>query len=306
MENRSYNIAVLVTCHNRKKKTLAALSTLFATVKNYNDRDCRQVVTRLYLTDDDCSDGTADDVLINFPDRDIRIVRGDGNLFWAGGMRLAWQTAMNDNRSWDFYLLINDDTVFHEDALTELIRTHDYALQTYNKGGVYAGIVSSMDGKEITYGGTRYASGLFGKSTSILPNGKPQECLLTNANILLVSQNVVDKIGILSNSYRHSCADWAYGIDASRAGFPVLVTGKVCGRCDNDHDSEEQERKKILAMTIRQRWNYFSSPVQSTLDILTFMSRYNRLKFFFVIIARGLNIFAPNLYYNLSRRRNAL
>ena len=306
MENRSYNIAVLVTCHNRKKKTLAALSTLFATVKNYNDRDCRQVVTRLYLTDDDCSDGTADDVLINFPDRDIRIVRGDGNLFWAGGMRLAWQTAMNDNRSWDFYLLINDDTVFHEDALTELIRTHDYALQTYNKGGVYAGIVSSMDGKEITYGGKRYASGIFGKSTSILPNGKPQECLLTNANILLVSQNVVDKIGILSNSYRHSCADWAYGIDASRAGFPVLVTGKVCGRCDNDHDSEEQERKKILAMTIRQRWNYFSSPVQSTLDILTFMSRYNRLKFFFVIIARGLNIFAPNLYYNLSRRRNAL
>ena len=304
MENRPYHIAILVTCHNRKTKTLAALRTLYAAVKNYNDSNSQQVVARLYLTDDGCTDSTVEEVLVNFPEQDIHIVQGDGNLFWAGGMRLAWQAAMQDNRSWDFYLLINDDTIFHEDALTELINTHDYAQQTYNKGGVYAGIVSSMDGSEITYGGKRYAKGIFGKSTSILPNGKPQECLMTNANILLVSQNVVDKIGILSNSYRHSCADWAYGIDANRAGLPVLVTGKICGRCDNDHDSEEQERKKILAMTIRQRWNYFSSPVHSTLDILTFMGRYNRLKFIFVIIARFLNIIAPNLYYNLSRRRN--
>ncbi len=304
MENRPYNIAVLVTCHNRKTQTLAALRTLFAAVNNFNDIGSRQIVTRLYLIDDGCTDGTADDVLTNFPSQDIRIMRGDGNLFWAGGMRLAWQTAINDNRSWDFYLLINDDTVFHENALTELLNTHDYALRTYGKGGVYAGIVSSMDGSEITYGGKRYASGIFGKSISILPNGKPQECLMTNANILLVSKNVADKIGILSNSYRHSCADWAYGIDASRAGFPVLVTGKICGRCDNDHDNEEHEHRKILAMTIKQRWNYFSSPLHSTRDILTFMSRYNKIKFFFVIIARCLNIIAPNLYYNLSRRRH--
>lgn len=306
MENRPYHIAVLVTCHNRKTKTLAALRTLFTAVNKYNDSGSHQVVARLYLTDDGCTDGTVNDVMDNYSDQDIRILQGDGNLFWAGGMRLAWQTALNDNRSWDFYLLINDDTIFHEDALTELIHTHDYALHTYSKGGVYAGIVCSMDGSEITYGGKRYANGIFGKSTSILPNGKPQECLMTNANILLVSQNIVDEIGILSDSYRHSCADWAYGIDANRAGFPVLVTGKICGRCDNDHDSEEQERKKILAMTIRQRWNYFSSPVHSTLDILTFMGRYNRLKFIFVIIARCLNIIAPNLYYNLSRRRNVL
>ena len=304
MENRPYHIAVLVTCHNRKTKTLAALRTLFATINNYNNSGIHQIVTRLYLTDDNCTDGTADEVLVNFPDQDICILQGDGNLFWAGGMRLSWQTAINDNKSWDFYLLINDDTIFHEDALTELIGTHDYALRTYGRSGVYAGIVCSMDGSEITYGGKRYASGLFGKSTSILPNGKPQECLMTNANILLVSQDVVDKIGILSDSYRHSCADWAYGIDATHAGFPVLVTGKICGRCDNDHDSEEHESKKILAMTIRQRWNYFSSPLHSTHDILTFMSHYNRLKFVFVIIARSLNIMAPNLYYNLSRRRN--
>lgn len=261
------------------------------------------MVTRLYLTDDNCTDGTAAEVLANFPNRDIRIVQGDGNLFWAGGMRLAWQTALNDSKAWDFYLLINDDTIFLEDALTELLRTHDYALNTYGKSGIYAGIVSSMDGREITYGAKRYASGLFGKSTSILPNGQPQECLMTNANILLVSQHVVNKNGILSVKYSHSCADWAYGIEAARAGFPVLVTGKICARCDNDHDSEEQEHQKILNMTIRQRWAYFSSPIHSTRDILTFMSHYNRFKFFFVIIARGLNILVPNLYYSLSSKR---
>lgn len=305
MDNQPYNIAALVTCHNRKEKTLAALRTLFTAVDNYNDSESRKVVVRLYLTDDNCTDGTAADVLANFSNRDMRIVPGNGNLFWAGGMRLAWHSAMSDNSIWDFYLLINDDTVFLEDSLIELLRTHYYALHTYGKGGVYAGIVSSMDGREITYGGKRYASGIFGKSTSILPTGNPQECLMTNANILLVSQNVVNKIGILCDRYHHSCADWAYGIDAARKGFPVLVTGKICGRCDNDHDNEEQEHKKIVAMTIRQRWAYFSSPLHSTRDILIFMSRYNRMKFFFVIFARCLNIIAPDLYYSLSMRRNA-
>ncbi len=257
----------------------------------------------VFLTDDGSTDGTSQAIKSTFPNRDIKIIQGNGNLFWAGGMRAAWQCALLKSK-WNFYLLMNDDTLFDVNAFEELIATHQYSIQAYRSPGVYSGIISSLDRSTITYGGKVYSSGLFGKSVSIRPTGYPQICKMTNANILLVSNLVVKNIGILDEHYMHSCADWAYGIEASRNGFPVLVTGKICGYCDNDHDTEEQEHQKLRKMSIKDRKRYFNSPLHSTNDILFFMRKYTRWKYPFVVIARVINIFFPSLYYFLSSKRS--
>ena len=305
MSSNSYNIAVLVTCHNKKKKTLESLHSLFASLDTYNQSGVdKPLIIKLFLTDDGCTDQTKETVLKEFKGKDIEIIDGNGNLFWAGGMRVAWSAAIKDSKDWDFYLLLNDDTILYKDALIELIKTHSYALCTYKKAGVYSGVVCSTHNKdEITYGGKIYTSRFIGKSESIIPNGVPQECQLTNANILLVSKDVQKEIGILDPDYRHSCADWAYGIEASKKGFPVLITSKVCGTCDNDHDSELKVRDKLRKMSLKERYEYFSFPTHSTKDILVFMWHYNKLKFFMVIIARTINILFPNLYYKLDKQR---
>lgn len=300
----TYNIAILTTCHNRRKKTINSLQSLFISLDAFNNsRQGINISSKVFLTDDGCVDDTVECISKDFKDKDIKIIKGNGQLFWAGGMRLCWEIALTDKTDWDFFLLINDDTVFTKYSFTELIKTHLYAIKHFHKAGIYSGIISSFDNKEITYGGKKYTSRFIGKSVSITPNGKPQQCMMTNANMLLVSKYVQSKIGILDSHYQHSCADWAYGIEAYKAGFPVLVTGNICGYCNNDHDTSMELKEKLNKMSISNRIKYFSFPTHSTKDILRFMWHYNKIKFCLVIIARIINILSPNIYYKLDKKR---
>ena len=71
-------IAVLLTVHNRKECTEKALSHLFQS-KMPND-----VTLDVYLTDDGCTDGTAEMIQQEYPS--VRVVKGDGNLYWNRGV----------------------------------------------------------------------------------------------------------------------------------------------------------------------------------------------------------------------------
>lgn len=104
-------IAVLLTCFNRKIKTLSCLQSLYHALEVYNNKYENKIDLSIYLTDDGCTDGTGNAVRENFIDKNITILQGTGNLFWAGGMCLAWNTALRYNKGWDFYLLLNDDVV---------------------------------------------------------------------------------------------------------------------------------------------------------------------------------------------------
>ena len=297
-------IAVILTCFNRREKTLRSLQTMFEAADTYNALNPEGTITpSVFLTDDGCTDGTAEAVRSAFPHRDITIMQGNGSLYWAGGMRMAWRGALALQRRWDFFLLMNDDTEFLPDAFTSLMSAHRYALKTHGKGGVYSGVCSSSDGSEITYGGKAYSKPLIGRSYTMKPNGTPQPCQMTNANMLLVSREVTEGIGIFDEAYRHSAADWAYGIEASKAGYPVYITANVCGVCDNDHDTEHVEKEKIAAMSIGERKAYFRHPLRATSDIIAFMRRYQKAKLPLLLAARLLNIYAPGIYYSLGRLR---
>ena len=93
-------ISVLLTCHNRKEKTLICLRKLF-------EQDVRNVEFDVFLVDDGCTDGTAEAVREEFPK--IHIIQGDGSLFWNRGMCLAWEEARK-NGAHDAVLWLNDDT----------------------------------------------------------------------------------------------------------------------------------------------------------------------------------------------------
>ena len=295
-----YNIAAIVTCFNRKETTLKSLSCLFKASENCHTA---QIKLHVYLTDDCCTDGTADAVRRLFSNQDIHIVQSGGNAYWAGGMRLAWHEAMRDSQDWDFYLLFNDDTYVEPNSFDTLIQTHYYAVDKYGKPGVYSGLICGLDDpNKITYGGNVYR-GLFGRAECIDPKGNPVECKLTNANLLLISRDVVDSIGIFDDRFFHSCADWDYGIRASDSHFPVLVTGIVCGRCNFDHDNDQEVLKKVSRMSIRERKAFFSHPLRATSDLLLFMKKHYRYKYLVTYLARKLNIYAPRLYYCVTRLR---
>lgn len=95
--NKNITIAILITCHNRKNKTLKCLKHLSE----------QAIKLDIYLVDDGCTDGTSDAVKKEFPD--VIIIQGDGELFWNRGMVKAWETA-SSRYDYDYYIWMNDDT----------------------------------------------------------------------------------------------------------------------------------------------------------------------------------------------------
>src|SRR5437016_7331 len=99
--------------HNRREITLRCLASLSEQV------GLEDVVMTVFLLDDGSTDGTAQAVSGRFPS--VRLLKGDGSLFWAGGMRKAMAVAMAE--VFNLYLWLNDDTCLFPDSIDRLTRT---------------------------------------------------------------------------------------------------------------------------------------------------------------------------------------
>ncbi len=292
------DIAVVMTCFNRKGKTLSCLNRLSDAVRYYNERHGEGISLSFYITDDGCTDGTSDAVRGLLGDESVHILQGDGNLYWAGGMRLAWTEALKEKGKWDFYLLLNDDTDVLPDCLEQLMLTHRYSLEKLGKEGIYSGITCSRGNRdEVTYGGYIYKLTLSGDIPLARPTGQPQEVFATNANILLVPTEVVEKTGIFHPGYKHGAADYDYTGMARRKGFPALVTPSVCGECDFDHPDIVGQAKHIMSLDKAAKRKYFGNPVHSPHDYLLYTLRNRPFRFPMRYVGCMLNVHFPRLYY---------
>lgn len=242
------NIAVLLTCHNRKTKTIACLTSLFQANLPV---DCKFDV---FLTDDGSTDGTSEAVNELFPE--IHVVKGDGGLFWAGGMRLAWETAMK-KRLYDAYLLINDDVKLYPDFIMNLLKAESYSLAQTGNEGIYSGATMGNISGKATYGGSIFIDNKILVNMQLLePKNYPQECMVTNANILWISKIVVDRLGIFDDRFTHGIADYDYSLQAFRKNLPVFLAPEFCGSCVDDHGNNWRNKRYRL----KERIAYLKSP----------------------------------------------
>lgn len=210
---KSVSVAVLLTVHNRKNETLRCLSCL------YSQESQLIYSLSVFMTDDGCTDGTIEAVRDKF--HDVRIVKGDGSLFWNRGMLKAWEAASTE-KSYDYYIWLNDDTIIKPQTMFCLLEA---AILKNNKA-IIVGATYSMDGKYTTYGG-RTKSG-----TIPLESDTLTKVSYFNGNIVLIPSAVFDKIGMLDSYFSHSKGDFDYGMRASKAGFEIFQVGKYLGYCD--------------------------------------------------------------------------
>ena len=113
-------VAVLLTVHNRREKTLACLENCYRQIDSMKGDDTYSF--SVYLVDDGSTDGTSEAVLQTYPQ--THVIKGDGSLFWNHGMRTAWDAAAADEQ--DFYLWLNDDTLMKEGALSCIMETSEF------------------------------------------------------------------------------------------------------------------------------------------------------------------------------------
>lgn len=295
------NIAVILTCFNRKEKTLKCLEGLFNSCNSFNISSADKIYLSVYLTDDGSTDGTSSAIFEKFEDKDIHIVQGDGHCYWAGGMRLAWNATLKSNTEWDFFFLVNDDAFPFENCFEEILKTHKYSIEQTGKAGLYSGICySTNEPKHLTYSGCVWVNRTTGQMKMLDECGRPQLCDVTNANLLMVHRSVYERIGIFYDGFIHGGADHDYSHQARMSGFPVWVTAKCCGYCDNDHVSPEETKRKLLSMTFKQRKAYFDNPVHSIHDYILGTKRRASNRWLLVAIGRYMNLYLPHLYYALS------
>jgi Predicted glycosyltransferases len=235
----SQKIAVLITCHNRKEKTLSCLSALY---KCLLPEGCSFSV---YLVDDGCTDGTNESIRHQFPM--VNIIQGNGNLYWNRGMHLAWKEAAKYD--YDYYLWLNDDTFLHNDSIKILLE----GAHANNNEVIICGLTQSSLDKRITYGGY-----LLNNNTQILqPNGKFQQCDFFNGNIVLIPKNIFKKVGFLDPFFHHSLGDFDYGLRAEKLGIKSHITPLAIGICEKN---SEKPNWKDYQLPLKKRLHYFNQP----------------------------------------------
>ncbi len=297
-------IAAILTVFNRRHKTVSCLQHLLKASDDYNRSADDHIDLSVFITDDGCTDGTSEAVKSEFPTADIHIIEGTGSLFWAGGMRLAWQTAIDCGISWDYFLLLNDDTNVFSNVFQELFGADSHGFRQKGCHGLSSGVTCQPGNPdEVTYGGFNFASKAKGRRVIVQPTGKPQPVDLVHANILLVHHSVVESIGVFYAGYKHSSADFDYGMLARRHGFPTMVTANVCGECECDHDTDKEEIHKLMEMSLAERKRHVTSPTRSDRDYLTFVRRNLPLRYPLAVILRSVRLYLPSLYCHITRLR---
>ena len=257
--------AVILTVYNRREVTLQGFRTLYRAIgflqKEQPDIDYK---FDIYMTDDGCTDGTGEAVRKEFPD--VHIIQGDGTLYWSGGMRKAWQTAIDSGIEYVFYLWFNDDANLYENALVTLFNSEKKA-----KGdAIISGAFCDSKGV-VSYGGK-------GKNGDLMsPNSKIQTIYQLNGNFVLIPKKVFTSIGKISKTYKHGYGDYDYGYRAQKAGFKVLLSPFFVGVTER-HDVKEPKHF-LDGMTFRNRWKGLHSAQYSPEVAFLFNLRYNGILF---------------------------
>ena len=252
--------AVIMTVFNRREVTLQGLRLLYKSIAVLGE----DYHFDIYMTDDGSTDGTRDEVIKEFPK--INIIKGDGKLYWSGGMRKAWQVAIDSNIKYDFYLWFNDDAELFENAFSTL---YDNKNIDYTKSIIVGAFCDSRH--KASYGGKT------DKNVPIEPNGHFQEIKTMNGNLVLIPKEIYSVVGSIDRKYKHGYGDYDYGYRAIKSGFKIFLTPCYVGVSDR-HDVIEP-RYFLSDMPLKERWKSLHKASSSPEIALYYNFKYRGLFF---------------------------
>lgn len=268
-------VAVLITVFNRKEITLKGLKSLYIAINSLGN----DYSFDIYLTDDGCTDGTSDAVKEIYPQ--VVIIKGNGQLFWGGGMNLAWETALESKRPYDYYLWYNDDSDIFPDALQIM-------FDSVPKYTVVTGAFRNHEGN-VSYGGKTENDQL------IEPNNQLQEIVKMNGNLVLIPHDVFLSVGLIDKIYIHGGGDFDYGYRVREKGFKVLLSPKYVGISER-HD-EFIPRYCNNEISFSKRWTILHNPMNSPKIHFSYnLKRGGTLKAIFYLIICYVGVCFPSLY----------
>lgn len=241
------NVLALFTCFNRKACSVKCVETLTKGNPNIN--------FRFIVADDNSKDGTEEALLAM--DQDIIVKKGNGSLFYSGGMRLAIQTALElkDLNKFDYIMLMNDDVVFMDYSIEKIVGE--------SKSKNDAVIIGAMqwDTGILSYGGVKYDKGIH--YTTLGPEKSDIACDTFCANCVLIPLSVFKQAGQMDTCYIHSLGDFDYGMKISRMGIKMYTSSFFVGQCnDNSRGGTWMDNSLSLRERIKRKESPKGNPTK--------------------------------------------
>jgi len=246
--NRTKQIAVLMTTHNREECLQRALESLRVSA------GIAEVVVKVFVA----NSGSLPTAKFA-QDRDSKFsvidIEAPETSFWASSMRLAWQGYKESKFNSDFVLWLNEDTYLDGSGLKTLIRVADQG-----RGEIIVVGSTRSGNREYSYGGKNRANCLLRLHfVDVMPHvNSVRECLTFNGNCLLIPSKVDASLGGFPDGYTHLRADLAYGLMAAKKKVRTFIAPGYVAECEPN--ASYPTYKDVALLDFKKRLEYLSDP----------------------------------------------
>jgi GT2 family glycosyltransferase len=204
---------IVVPVHNRAAVTERLAAAL-----------ARQTMSqfRLLLIDDGCTDDTVSRVLARLGAQCVRVLRGNGDLWWAGALQLAYeQLCAEVLDEGDAVLILNDDVEVDDDflqqGLTVLAESPGACIQAI---GLDTATGTADRGAVVDLARLHFRAARSGEA----PN-----CLSTRG-LLMSARSFTRSGGLRPRWLPHYLSDYEFTLRLRRQGRPLIVDERFRAR----------------------------------------------------------------------------
>src|SRR5574340_1139813 len=108
MDTIMEKVAIVIPTHNNKRTIIECLEFIMK-----DDYDNIEII----VIDDGSWDGTTNAITAEYPS--VKVINGDGNLWWAGAMNVGIKAALDGGA--DYVLALNDDVLISPGSVRALV-----------------------------------------------------------------------------------------------------------------------------------------------------------------------------------------
>lgn len=215
-------VAILMTTFNRPDETRHCLDALEVESRS------RDYEINVWVADASTNQYTS---MLASGRQYVDLIPINDNMYWAQGMRTAWEAAHTPLSKPDMIVWMNDDVDLARGKLGDIL---DFVAE--QSGPVVVGAAFRNSVGETSYGG--YVRGPWWHRLalrSIDPALQSfQACDALNGNLIVTNRAADVLLGGFPKGFTHGMADLHYTLQAKQRGIPVYLAPGYAGRCENN------------------------------------------------------------------------